>query len=153
MAHNPVNHPLRPLYRSLGFLASAYLVVFGVVGLIRSSDLDFTGLSDTRIFGQGSSTLWSILAIIIGGIAAIAFALGRNLDVAAGKFLGWATLVFGSYGLATSRTDANFLGFTIITVIITYIVGLVLITSSLYGKVVPGHQVGAPRQVREGRTA
>jgi hypothetical protein len=153
MAHNPVNHPLRPFYRTLGFLASAYLVVFGVVGLIRSSDLNFTGTSDTHVFGQGSSILWSIIAIIIGGVAAIAFALGRNLDVAAGKFLGWATLVLGSYGLATSRTDANFLGFTIITVIITYIVGLLLVTSSLYGKVVPGHQTGAPRQVREGRAA
>jgi len=119
MAHNPVNHPLRPLYRSLGFLASAYLVVFGVVGLIRSSDLRFTGLSDTHIFGQGSSTLWSIIAIVIGGVAAIAFALGRNLDVAAGKYLGWGILVLGSYGLATTRTDANFFGFTIITVIVT----------------------------------
>ncbi len=153
MAHNPVNHPLRPFYRSLGFLAGAYLIVFGVVGLIRSSDLRFTGLSDTHVFGQGTSTLWSILAIIIGAIVAIAFALGRNLDVAAGKFLGWAILVIGAYGLATSRTDANFLGFTIITVIITFIVGLVLITSSLYGTVVPEHQAGTPRQVREGRTA
>jgi hypothetical protein len=153
MAHNPVNHPLRPFYRSLGFLASAYLIVFGVVGLVRSSELTFTGSNDGRVFGQGSSTLWSILAIVLGGIAAIAFVLGRNMDVAVGKYLGWAILVIGSYGLATSRTDANVFGFTIATVIVTYIVGLLLITASLYGTVVPDERAGAPRQVREGRPA
>ena len=34
MAHNPINHPLRPIYRGLALLAGVYLVAFGVVGLI-----------------------------------------------------------------------------------------------------------------------
>ena len=32
MAHFPVNHPLRPLYRTLAGLVGAYLLVFGIVG-------------------------------------------------------------------------------------------------------------------------
>ena len=43
MAHYPVNHPLRPLYRVVGFLAGAYLVVFGIVGMIQTSGEPFTG--------------------------------------------------------------------------------------------------------------
>lgn len=153
MAHNPVNHPLRPLYRTLGFLAGAYLVVFGVVGLINSGDLEFTGLNSGSVFGLGSSILWSIISIILGAIIVIAVVIGRNLDITVEKYLGWAIIVVGCYELATSRTDANLFGFTIGTVIVTYIVGLVLILASLYGKVVPSEQAGAPRQVREGRTA
>lgn len=152
MAHNPVNHPLRPLYRTLGFLAGAYLVVFGIVGIV-GGDLEFSGLNSGTVFGLGSSTLWSIISIILGAIIVVAVVIGRNLDVAAEKYLGWGIIVAGGYELATSRTDANVFGFTIGTVIVTFIVGLMLILSSLYGKVVPVAEAGAPRQVREGRTA
>jgi len=153
MAHTPVNHPLRPLYRALSFVAGAYLVVFGVIGLIQTSGESFTGASDVRVLGQGTNMLWSILAVVLGAIVLATAAIGRNLDVEANKYLGWAILVVGSYELATSRTDANFFGFTIATVVVTYLVGLVLITAGLYLKVAPQSEVGAPRQVREGRTA
>ena len=153
MAHNPVNHPLRPLYRALGFLAGAYLVVFGIVGLIRTSGHDFTGNIGVRVLGQEANLLWSIITLIVGAIVLIAAVIGRNADTEADKFLGWGMLVLGAYGLATSRTDANFLGFGIATVIVTFLVGLVLITTGLYSKVAPASRTGAPRQVREGRTA
>jgi hypothetical protein len=153
MAHTPVNHPLRPLYRALTFITGAYLVVFGIIGLIQTSGENFTGASDVRVLGQGANMLWSILALVVGAIVLATAVLGRNLDVEANKYLGWTLLVIGSYELATSRTDANFFGFTIATVIVTYLVGLVLILAGLYLKVAPQSQAGAPRQVREGRTA
>ena len=153
MAHTPVNHPLRPLYRALSFLAGAYLVVFGIIGLIQSAGESFTGRTGVHVFGQETNLLWSIIAVIIGAIVLGATAVGRNLDVAADQYMGWALLVFGSYELATNRTDANFLGFSISTVVVTYLVGLVLITCSLYLKTATQSAVGAPRQAREGRTA
>ncbi len=153
MAHTPVNHPLRPLYRALSFVSGAYLVVFGIIGMIQTSGESFTGSSGIRVLGQHSNMLWSIIALAIGVIVLAGAALGRNLDVAAEKYMGWALLVFGSYELAASRTDANFFGFSIATVVVTYLVGTVLITASLYSKIAPESQAGAPRQVREGRTA
>jgi hypothetical protein len=153
MAHNPVNHPLRPIYRGLGFLAGAYLVVFGIVGLIQTSGHDFTGNTGVRVLGQQSNLLWSIITLVLGAIVVIATVIGRNADAEADKFLGWGLLVLGSYGLATARTDANFFGFSISTVVVTFLVGLVLITTSLYSKVAPVERAGAPRQVKEGRTA
>ena len=153
MAHTPVNHPLRPMYRALGFLAGAYLVVFGVLGVIQTAGESFTGDSGERVLAQGSNMLWSIITVILGAVVLGATALGRNLDVAADKYIGWALLVIGSYELAVNRTDANFFGFTIATVIVTYVVGLILILASLYSKVGAPAQAGAPRQVREGRTA
>jgi uncharacterized protein DUF4383 len=152
-SHNPVNHPLRPIYRAIAFVAGAYLIVFGVVGLIQTAGESFTGSTGVRVLGQQSNLLWSIIALLLGAVVVGATAVGRNLDVQADKIIGWALLVFGTYALATSRTDANFLGFSIATVVVTYLVGVVLITCGLYSKVAPDSEAGAPRQVREGRTA
>ena len=153
MAHNPVNHPLRPVYRALGFLAGAYLVAFGILGMIQTSGKSFTGDTGVRVLGQGSNMLWSIITLILGAVVVLVTVTGRNLDTEADKYIGWGLLVVGTYELATSRTDASFLGFTIATVVVTYLVGLVLITVGLYSKVAPSEQASAPRQVREGRTA
>jgi hypothetical protein len=141
------------MYRALTFVAGAYLVVFGVIGLIQTSDESFTGSTGVRVLGQESNMLWSIITLIVGGIILLTSAVGRNLDVEADKYLGWGLLVAGTYELAFSRTDANVLGHSVATVVVTYIVGLVLITAGLYSKVAPASEAGAPRQVREGRTA
>jgi hypothetical protein len=153
MAHTPVNHPLRPIYRIVGFIVGAYLVAFGILGFIQTSDESFTG-PGVRVLGQGTNMLWSIVSLAIGAIVLLTAAAGRNLDVAADKYLGWALLVLGTYELTVLRTDdVNIFGFTMSTVIVTYITGLLLITVSLYSKIAPRSEAGAPRQVREGRTA
>jgi hypothetical protein len=91
----------------------------------------------------------SIIALATGAVLLIVTALGRNLDTQTYKFLGWAVLIVATYGLATARTDANFLGFTISTVMVDYLVGLVLIAAGLYVKTGSPAETGAPRQVRE----
>jgi hypothetical protein len=153
MAHYPVNHPLRPLYRALAALAGLYLVLYGVVGLIMVSDGGLFGHPDERILGQGGNLFWSIVSLLIGVVVLVATLVGRNIDTEVNRVLGWALLAVGSYELAASRTDANFLDFSIATVVVTYLVGLMLITSGLYTKTARSAETAAPRQVREGRTA
>jgi hypothetical protein len=149
MAHTPVNHPLRPLYRVLSFLAGAYLVVYGIVGLITTSGDKALGIAPHRILGEGGNVTWSIVSLILGAIVLAGTVIGRNLDMAIDKYLGWALLVVGAYGVATGRTDANFLGFTVSTVVVTWLTGLVLILSSLYLTVAPEHRTGETREERE----
>ncbi|GIF10939.1 DUF6962 family protein [Actinoplanes teichomyceticus] len=153
MAHFPVNHPLRPMYRLAGFVAGAYLVVFGIIGFAETAGDSFTGHTGDRVLGQGSNMLWSIVTLVIGALVLLGAAVGRNIDAEIDKYLGWALLVLGSYSMATIRTDANFLGFSMSTVVVTYLIGLLLITIGLYSKVAAPGEAGAPRQVREGRTA
>jgi hypothetical protein len=153
MAHNPINHPLRPLYRLLAILAAAYLIVFGVVGLIVTSGSGLLDRPDDRVLGQGANMLWAIVALVIGAVVLLATLAPRNIGNQVQWLLGWTLLVIGTYELATSRTDANFLKFTIATVIVTYIVGLALVLAGLYTKVGEPEHAAAPRQVREGRTA
>jgi uncharacterized protein DUF4383 len=149
MAHNPVNHPLRPFYRALGALAGAWLVLFGIVGIIVNAGDDFFVAHAERVLGQGVNLFGSIISLVTGAVVLVVTLLGRNIDTETYKFLGWAVLTVASYGLATARTDANFLGFTISTVVVDYLVGLVLVLAGLYTKSAPDAEAGAPRQVRE----
>ena len=151
MAHYPVNHPLRPFYRALGALAGVWLILFGIVGIIVNAGDDFFAVHGERVLGQGANMFASIVSLVTGVTLLIATALGRNLDTQAYKLLGWGVLAVGSYGLATARTDANFLGFTISTVIVDYLVGLVLLVAGLYVKSAPIAETGTPSQAREGR--
>ena len=55
MAHTPVNHPARPIYRAIGGLTGLYLVVFGVLGVIASTGDEFFAQDDTAVLGQGTN--------------------------------------------------------------------------------------------------
>lgn len=153
MAHNPVNHPLRPLYRALGGLTGLYFVVFGIVGLLVTGDDGLFGSSTDRVLGQGSNLAWSIVSIVLGAVIIIATVLGRNLDTAADTYLGWALLVIGTFELAVSRTDVNLFNFTISTVVVTYLAGLALILSGQYTKVAPPEATGPTRSERQRQAA
>ena len=128
MAHTPINHPLRPLYRALAAIAGIYLIVFGVVGFIVGGD-------GHRVLGQGTNLLWCVVSLVVGAVVLGVTVMGRNLDAQVNQYIGWALMVIAVYELATNRTDANFLDFTVSTVVVTIIVGLILITAGLYSKV------------------
>ncbi len=155
MAHTPVNHPLRPIYRALSALTGLYFVVFGVVGLIATSGyaLFAMGADVDRVLGLGSNLAWSIASIVLGAVILLGVVIGRNLDVAIDTYLGWALLVIGTFSLTVLRTDVNIFNFTISTVIVTYIAGLVLIMAGYYSKIVAEKDAGTPRQVRQSQAA
>jgi uncharacterized membrane protein len=127
MAHTPINHPLRPIYRTLAAIVGIYLIVFGVVGLV--------GTGGHRVLGQRANLLWSIIALVLGVAVLIVIVIGRNLDAVLEQYIGWGLVGIATYELAVNRTDANFLNFSIATVIVTYIIALVLVMAGLYSKV------------------
>jgi hypothetical protein len=144
---------MRPLYRALAALTGLYLVVFGVVGLIVTGGDGLFATHADRVLGQGSNLFWSIVSLLLGAAVLVATWLGRNLDVDVNTYVGWGLLVIGSFALAVLRTDVNVLGFTVSTVVVTYVVGLALITAGFYGKVAPPEAAGAPRQDRQAQRA
>ena len=89
---------------------------------------------------------------MLGAVILVATVIGRNLDVAVDKYVGWGLLVVGTYSLAVIRTEVNVLNFSISTVVVTYLAGLVLIMVSYYSKVAAPEDAGAPRQVRQSQS-
>ncbi|MFK3984592.1 DUF4383 domain-containing protein [Micromonospora sp. NPDC050397] len=136
MAHNPVNHPARPIYRAIGGLTGLYLVIFGVLGLIETSGSElFVQDQTTTVLGQGTNLGHSALAAVLGLITLIATGVGRNVDAAVNKWFGYLLMVVSLAGLAVIRTDANYLNFTVAGVVVTMFLGLVLLMAGMYGRV------------------
>ncbi|HEX8346605.1 MAG TPA: DUF4383 domain-containing protein [Actinoplanes sp.] len=153
MAHNPLNHPLRPVYRAISGIVGLYFIVFGVVGVIVTGGEGMFARDTERVLGQGANLFWSIVSIIIGLAVLVATVIGRNLDAAVDTYLGWALLVIGTFSMTVIRTGVNFMQFTISTVIVTYIAGLLLILAGLYTKVGPEEHANEPQPVRQRQAA
>jgi hypothetical protein len=125
MAHNPINHPARPIYRVISGLIGLYLVLFGALGLF----------VDGRVFGQGTNVANSLVSIALGAIILIATVIGRNLDAAVNKYLGYGLMALGLLTLAFLRTDANVLDHTVSTSVVWMLLGITLLMAGMYGKV------------------
>ncbi|MET7709771.1 DUF4383 domain-containing protein [Micromonospora sp. NPDC005413] len=135
MAHTPVNHPARPIYRAIGGLTGLYLVVFGALGIITSAGNEILAQDDTRVLGQGTNLGFSLLSVLLGIIVLAGTALGRNIDVAINQWMAYALMVVSLAGLAFIRTDANIFNFSITTVVVVMTAALVLLMVGMYGKV------------------
>ncbi|MFI6240824.1 DUF4383 domain-containing protein [Micromonospora sp. NPDC050795] len=135
MAHTPVNHPARPIYRAIGGLTGLYLVVFGVLGIIASTGNEILAQDDTRVLGQGTNLGFSLFSVLVGVVVLVGTALGRNIDVAINQWLAYGLMVVSLAGLAFIRTDANFFNFSITTVVVVMTAALVLLMVGMYGKV------------------
>ncbi|MFI6163340.1 DUF4383 domain-containing protein [Micromonospora sp. PTRAS2] len=135
MAHTPVNHPARPIYRAIGGLVGLYFLVFGVLGLVASAGNDFLAQDDTKVLGQGTNLGFSLLSIVLGIAIVAGTVIGRNLDVAINQWLAYALMVLGLAALAFLQTDANIFNFTITTDIVVLTLSMVLLMAGMYGKV------------------
>ncbi|WP_406074855.1 DUF4383 domain-containing protein [Micromonospora sp. NBC_01638] len=148
MAHTPVNHPARPVYRAIGGLTGLYLVVFGVLGIITSTGNDIFAQDGTRVLGQGTNLGFSLLSVLLGIVVLVGTALGRNIDVAINQWLSYAMMVISLAGLAFIRTDANIFNLSITTVIVMMAAALVLLMVGMYGKVGSEDEVEAFQKAR-----
>jgi RsiW-degrading membrane proteinase PrsW (M82 family) len=149
MAHNPVNHPARPIYRAIGGLTGLYLVIFGVLGLIETGGSEFFAQDQTTtVLGQGTNLGHAVFAVVLGVIILIATGVGRNIDATVNKWFGYLLMAVALAGLAVIRTDANFLNFTIPGVVVTMLAGLVLLMAGMYGRVGSADEARAWRDGR-----
>ncbi|MEU1751465.1 DUF4383 domain-containing protein [Micromonospora matsumotoense] len=135
MAHTPVNHPARPVYRAIGGLIGLYLVVFGALGVIASAGNDLFAQDDTKVLGQGTNLGFSLLSVLLGVVILVGTVIGRNLDVVINQWLSYTLMVISLAGLAFLQTDANVVNFSIVTVIVLMTLSLVLLMVGMYGKV------------------
>lgn len=150
MAHLPVNHPARPFYRVLSAAAGLYVLVFGVVGAVETRDLSWFDRSDTWAMGLQTNPAFSVLSIVAGVVLFGGALYGRNVDHFLNLAGGGVFLVAGIAMLALLRTDANLLNFAIANCIVSFVIGLVLLTAGLYGKTGPRELAEAEDKLRHG---
>ena len=150
MAHIPINHPMRPLYRALGALAGLYILIFGIVGVSRTSGNGLFARPEVQALGLRTNMAFSVLSIAGGVIIVVAAVVGRNIDRFVNLYGGWIFLIVGMAMLALLRTDANFLNFSVATCVVSFVIGIVLLTAGLYGKVGSADDQHAEEALRHG---
>src|SRR4030095_11165767 len=113
MSHIPVNHHLRPLYRTLAALAGGYVLLFGIVGLIRTGGQPFfahDGLP--KVLGIQANRAFAVLSIVAGIVIVLGAVAGRNLDHWINLIGGLVFLAAGMAMLMMLHTDEKLLGCT-----------------------------------------
>lgn len=131
--HLPVDHRLNRVYRIGAGLIGAFLVVFGVLGLI--NHIGFFDTGGDRVTGLNTNGTLSVLSICIGLLLLVGMAIGGNFASTLNMVLGVLFLLNGFLFLGLLDTTNNFLAFKIQNVYFSFIVGLLLMTFGMYGRV------------------
>lgn len=135
MAHIPVNHRFQPVYRFLALLAGVFVLVFGIVGVIKTAGDPLFQQGDAEVFGLRMNLAFAIISVLAGVILVAAGIRGGNAAhfvnlVGSGVFLGAGIIM-----LLLLQTSADFLNFKVATCVVSFIIGIVLLVAGLYGRV------------------
>lgn len=122
----------------MAFLVGLYVLVFGILGFIEAQNAGLGWFAQdglpTVLFLKANPA-FSVMSIVVGAIVVIGALLGRNLDRWINLLAGAVFMLAGMAMLLFLRTDVNFLGFSMSTCIASFILGLIMFTAGLYGRV------------------
>jgi hypothetical protein len=147
----PTNNPLNRVYRVGAAVIGIGLLVFGVLGYANGLGFfDTAGGND--VVGLSSNVVLSTISVVVGLLLVAGGIAGGNISAALNT--GIAALFIGS-GLANLtllQTSWNFLNFSMRNVIFSFVVGVLLLTFGLYGRVTGGLPADNPYyRARHGR--
>lgn len=134
MAHLPVNHPARPVYRVIAGGIGLYILAFGILGLVDTWGQPVFDRGDHWALGLQTNPAFSVLSIVAGAVILSGAVYGHNVD----HFVNlWGSIVFlvaGIVMMTLLRTEANLLNFALINSVVSFIIGVALLLAGLYGK-------------------
>jgi hypothetical protein len=114
-------------------LIGAFLVAFGILGLI--DHIGFFNTGGATAAGLNTNGALSVLSIVIGAVLLAGMVIGGNFASTLNMVLGVLFLLNGFLFLGLLDTGNNFLAFKIQNVFFSFIVGLLLMTFGMYGRV------------------
>lgn len=148
MAHFPINHPARPLYRAFAGLVGLYILVFGLWGTAVAWGSPLFGRGDDWVLGLRTNLAFSLASVAFGIVLLVGASRRSNLGHYMNLTAGVVFMVTGVLMMSVLQTDANILNFSMSTVIVSMIFGLLLLATGLYDKVGPPDHAEAERRGR-----
>ncbi|MFJ5712599.1 DUF4383 domain-containing protein [Streptomyces sp. NPDC093105] len=129
----PVDHHLATVYRWGAALCGCILLVFGCLGFADAlSPFDTSG---DRIAGMTTNTALSAISVVVGLVLLVGAAVGGNAASTLNLTVGGLFLVSGFYHLFVLDRPANFLDFGMTNVMFSFVMGLLILTFGMYGRV------------------
>ncbi|MFJ8689211.1 DUF4383 domain-containing protein [Micromonospora wenchangensis] len=135
MAHFPVNHPARPLYRVFAGLVGLYILVFGVFGVVQTWGEPLFARGSHWALGLRTNLAFSLVSVVFGVVLIIGASRRGNLGHVMNLTAGVVFMVTGIAMMSVLQTRANILNFSMSTVIVSLLFGLLLLATGLYDKI------------------
>jgi hypothetical protein len=129
----PVDHRLSRVYRFGAGLTGVILLVFGILGFF--DQVGFFSTHGSTVAGLSSNGALSVMSVVVGALLMVGAAIGGNFASWLNMILGVLFLLSGFVNLALLDTSANFLAFRMPNVLFSFVVGLMLLTFGMYGRV------------------
>lgn len=148
MAHIPVNHPLRPLYRTIAGLVGLYVLIFGVLGVVQTWGHPLFARESTWVLGLRTNLAFAIISVVFGAVVIFGALHRGNLGHYLNLTIGVVSMLTGLVMMAVLQTTANILNFSMSTVIVSLIFGLIFLATGLYDKVGTPEDAHAARHYR-----
>ncbi|WP_422753445.1 DUF4383 domain-containing protein [Micromonospora sp. WMMD708] len=135
MAHFPVNHPARPLYRVFAGLVGLYILVFGAFGVVQTWGEPLFARGSHWALGLRTNLAFSLVSVVFGVVLIIGASRRGNLGHIMNLTAGVVFMVTGLAMMSVLQTRANILNFSMSTVIVSLLFGLLLLATGLYDKI------------------
>lgn len=134
--HFPLNHRLRPLFRGVAAITGLGLLGFGILAYWQSSGGPMFATENlANVMGLTANRGLGMAAAVSGVVVLIALLIGHNIDSLVNLVV---SIVFMAAGLAMMPligTGSNFLGFSMANCIASLLIGAMLLTACLYGRI------------------
>ncbi len=133
VVETPTARRVKTVHRLGAFTVAAVLAVFGVLGFV--GGLDFFSTDGSRVVGLSSNGLLSTISLLTAAVLVAGAVKGGRVAGIVMTGVGTAFLLSAFWHLFVLNTDLNVLAFAMSNVIFSIVVGLLLLTLGLYGRV------------------
>ncbi|TXS44846.1 DUF4383 domain-containing protein [Streptomyces sp. t39] len=132
----PVDHRLATVYRYGAVLCGVVLIVFGCLGFADALS-PFSTSGDT-IAGMTTNVALSVLSTVVGAALIVGGLIGGNVASTVNMTVGVLFVLSGFYHVFALDRSGNFLDFGMTNVLFSFVMGLVIMTFGMYGRVSGG---------------
>jgi hypothetical protein len=129
----PVDHRLAQVYRYGAGVCGLVLLAFGCLGLARS--LPFFGTHGEHVAGLSSNGLLSVVSLVFAVVLIAGAVIGGNTASTINITVGALFVLSGFVNMGLMQTSANLLAFRMTNVLFSFVMGLVIATFGMYGRV------------------
>ncbi|WP_432167190.1 DUF4383 domain-containing protein, partial [Streptomyces sp. bgisy031] len=129
----PLDHKLAQVYRWGAAFCGVVLLVFGCLGL--ADELSPFDTNGSQIAGMSTNGVLSIISVVVGLALVAGGVVGGNFASTLNMVVGTLFLISGFVHVFIVGKGANVLDFGMTNVIFSFVMGLVILTFGMYGRV------------------
>ncbi|MFD5517241.1 DUF4383 domain-containing protein [Streptomyces sp. NPDC127066] len=129
----PLDHHLATVYRWGAAFCGVVLLVFGSLGF--ADELSPFNTNGDSIAGMSTNGALSLISVVVGLILIAGAVIGGNIASTLNMVVGTLFLLSGFAHIFILDRPANILDFGMTNVIFSFVMGLVILTFGMYGRV------------------